>query len=373
LSIFSESVLYTKPEIEVTLQPTDSCLLLMQCHALTPHSLTHSLTRAHTHTLSLSLDSLCVVCSPTCFCALQHLLEMIHSGNKSVGGLKRRMTGYAILGFIRYGIDLWSSLVSLSSSSSLRVRRTVCVFTSTLHARTCSFTAGYYMILVTKRTQLACLGGHPIYGVADTGRKDKCVFCDSLFNQECRSAHLHDSLCVAYIYIPAPGVVPSKDSGVETKYKSLFFGVDLTNFYFSYSYDLTHTLQHNMTGMCVGCAPVCPPVLFCSCLFGDVQCLRTRTLVNSHLSSRFILFVCLFVFCLVLLRSSSSFFFFVLLLLLCVIILLLRSSSSFFFFVLLLLLCVIILLLRSSSSLCTSSSFFSCATCSSTAQVHDGL
>ena len=33
----------------------------------------------------------------------------------------------------------------------------------------------------------------------------------------------------------------------EKRYKDLFFGVDLTKgFYFSYTYDLTHTVQHNM-------------------------------------------------------------------------------------------------------------------------------
>ncbi len=33
----------------------------------------------------------------------------------------------------------------------------------------------------------------------------------------------------------------------EAQYKTLFQGLDLTkNFYFSYTYDLSHTLQHNM-------------------------------------------------------------------------------------------------------------------------------
>jgi hypothetical protein len=31
------------------------------------------------------------------------------------------------------------------------------------------------------------------------------------------------------------------------RYKGLFFGIDVTKFYFSYTYDITHTLQHNMT------------------------------------------------------------------------------------------------------------------------------
>ena len=46
---------------------------------------------------------------------------------------------------------------------------------------------------------------------------------------------------LACIYIPPIHPKSATDLGEETRYKSLFFGLDLTrDFYFSYTYDLTH-------------------------------------------------------------------------------------------------------------------------------------
>ena len=58
------------------------------------------------------------------------------------------------------------------------------------------------------------------------------------------------------IYIPQDigDTVPE-----ELKYKDLLYNMDLTNFYFSYTYDLTHTLQHNMTE-----ATASSPAIHCS-------------------------------------------------------------------------------------------------------------
>ncbi|KAK9499830.1 hypothetical protein O3M35_002791 [Rhynocoris fuscipes] len=79
------------------------------------------------------------------------------------------------------------------------------------------FMEGYYMILVTKRRRIATIGLHYIYKVEDT----------------------------TMIYIPHESIkIPHHD---ETRYVKMFQSIDLSsNFYFSYSYDITHSLQVNI-------------------------------------------------------------------------------------------------------------------------------
>ncbi|KAH9381086.1 hypothetical protein HPB48_010758 [Haemaphysalis longicornis] len=80
------------------------------------------------------------------------------------------------------------------------------------------FLEGYYIILITKRRRIAIVGHHTIYKVEDT----RMVY---LPNNTDHSIH------------------PD-----ENRYVKIFQNVDLSsNFYFSYSYDLTHTLQYNLT------------------------------------------------------------------------------------------------------------------------------
>ncbi|XP_053979279.1 polyphosphoinositide phosphatase isoform X2 [Hylaeus volcanicus] len=80
------------------------------------------------------------------------------------------------------------------------------------------FLEGYYIILVTKRCRVAVIGHHTIYKVEDT----------------------------SMIYIPNDTVRVFHPD--EQRYVKMFQSIDLSsNFYFSYSYDLTHTLQNNMT------------------------------------------------------------------------------------------------------------------------------
>ncbi|GAM26714.1 hypothetical protein SAMD00019534_098890 [Acytostelium subglobosum LB1] len=104
--------------------------------------------------------------------------------NANKEGLSRVCSSYGLLGFIRF-----------------------------LH--------GYYIILITKRRKVGLIGTHIIYGIDDT----------------------------TYVYIPT--TVPkanSPDFVDETRYKGLFLGLDLTkDFFFSYTYDITRTLQYNMT------------------------------------------------------------------------------------------------------------------------------
>lgn len=80
------------------------------------------------------------------------------------------------------------------------------------------FLEGYYMILITKRDRVALIGPHTIYKVEDT--------------------------CMLYI----PNIGTHYMHPDESRYVKMFQNVDLSsNFYFSYSYDLTHSLQYNMT------------------------------------------------------------------------------------------------------------------------------
>ncbi|XP_050993954.1 polyphosphoinositide phosphatase isoform X1 [Labeo rohita] len=86
------------------------------------------------------------------------------------------------------------------------------------------FLEGYYIVLITKRRKMADIGGHSIYKIEDTNM----------------------------IYIPNDSVRVTHPD--EARYVRIFQNVDLSsNFYFSYSYDLSHSLQHNMTLLQMPC------------------------------------------------------------------------------------------------------------------------
>lgn len=112
------------------------------------------------------------------------LLDAIDDGNKSSGGLKQKSSAWALLGFIR-------------------------------------FTGPYYMLLVTKRSQIAMLGGHNVYQIDDTE------------------------------LIPLTTAEASRSKSdkqpEEERYRAILNSLDLSrSFYFSYSYDITQSLQHNI-------------------------------------------------------------------------------------------------------------------------------
>ncbi|XP_014670628.1 PREDICTED: polyphosphoinositide phosphatase-like isoform X2 [Priapulus caudatus] len=80
------------------------------------------------------------------------------------------------------------------------------------------FLEGYYIILITKRRKVGIIGHHTVYKIEDT----------------------------SMIYIPNESVRQTDPE--ESRYSKTFQTVDLSsNFYFSYSYDLTHSLQYNCT------------------------------------------------------------------------------------------------------------------------------
>lgn len=112
------------------------------------------------------------------------ILNAVDEGNRATGGLKLKTAFWGLLGFVR-------------------------------------FTGPYYMIYVSKRSQVAVIGGHYIYQIDKT-----------------ESMALQTS---------AQAKVKSERHVDETRYLSILTNLDLSrSFYFSYSYDVTRTLQHNI-------------------------------------------------------------------------------------------------------------------------------
>ncbi|MCJ1477734.1 phosphatidylinositol-3,5-bisphosphate 5-phosphatase [Lambiella insularis] len=113
------------------------------------------------------------------------VLNAVDDGNKSSGGLKLRGSNWGLLGFVR-------------------------------------FTGDYYMLLITKRSQVAVLGGHYIYQIDGT----ELLSLSSVSSTRPKSDRHQD----------------------EARFVSILSNLDLSrSFYFSYCYDITHTLQHNIS------------------------------------------------------------------------------------------------------------------------------
>ena len=115
---------------------------------------------------------------------MNQLLNTVDDGNKASGGLKLKSSTWGLLGFIR-------------------------------------FTGGYYMLVITKRSQVAVIGGHYIYQIDGTELVSLNMSSSSRFKVD-------------------------KDAE-EARFIGILNNLDLTrSFYFSYSYDITRTLQHNI-------------------------------------------------------------------------------------------------------------------------------
>lgn len=116
---------------------------------------------------------------------INELLLALNSGNASSGGLHNILTCCGIIGLVR-------------------------------------FTANYYISVITKRSIVALLGGHYIYHIENTK------------------------------LIPLLSSVPQKkrdrNSGEEARYLAIWQNMELNKtFYYANTYDITHTLQHNLT------------------------------------------------------------------------------------------------------------------------------
>lgn len=116
---------------------------------------------------------------------MSELLSAVGDGNKSTGGMKLKCSTWGLLGFVR-------------------------------------FTGTYYMLLITKRSQVAMIGGHYVYQIDGTELVPLVTSQNSRFKPDSRNAE-------------------------ETRFLGILNNLDLSrSFYFSYSYDITHTLQHNI-------------------------------------------------------------------------------------------------------------------------------
>ncbi|RNE98480.1 putative synaptojanin (N-terminal domain), putative,inositol/phosphatidylinositol phosphatase [Trypanosoma rangeli] len=96
------------------------------------------------------------------------------------------------------------------------------------------FTKGYYLILVTQRRCVARLGYHRIFEVADVELVSLCIVepMSTLLTAASGSAFLGSRT-------------------TEDYYRSQFLSTSLKqHFYYSHTYDLTNTLQTNMTLLC---------------------------------------------------------------------------------------------------------------------------
>ncbi|ERF74320.1 hypothetical protein EPUS_02007 [Endocarpon pusillum Z07020] len=112
------------------------------------------------------------------------ILNAVDEAHKASGGLKLKSSTWGLLGFLR-------------------------------------FTGAYYMLFVTKRSQVAMIGGHYIYQVDGTELIPITTTSSTRFK--------------------------SDKNPEESRFVGILNNLDLTrSFYFSYSYDITRTLQHNI-------------------------------------------------------------------------------------------------------------------------------
>jgi hypothetical protein len=115
---------------------------------------------------------------------MHQLLNTIDEGNKATGGIQLKCSTWGLLGFIR-------------------------------------FTDAYYMVMITKRAQVAVIGGHYIYQVDGTEMIPLTTGSTSRFQKD--------------------------RNPEEARFLASLNTLDLTRgFYFSYSYNITRSLQQNM-------------------------------------------------------------------------------------------------------------------------------
>ena len=129
---------------------------------------------------------------------LADMLEMINEGNKSTGGLTKLANACGLVGFVKF-LDC------------------------------------YYFTLITQKRKVGCIGANFIYSIKATE-----IFAVKSRDEPDRNAFRH-------IWRKLNKKLNQTSAEIaESRYMGLFQFVDITkDFYFSYSYDLTHSLQHN--------------------------------------------------------------------------------------------------------------------------------
>ena len=120
------------------------------------------------------------------------VLNAVDDSNKATGGLQKVLTAWGIIG---------THPIYRINQGFIR------------------FTAGYYMSVITKRSPVALLGGHYVYHIDET----RLI---SIASDELRKLDKNQE---------------------EARYLSTLDHLDISKtFYFSYSYDITRTLQSNI-------------------------------------------------------------------------------------------------------------------------------
>lgn len=126
------------------------------------------------------------------------ILEMVNEGNRASGGLVKVCTAYGLVGFVKF-LDC------------------------------------FYFTLITQRKEVGCIGGNFIYTIKatemfsvkqpDSGNKNMFTKIWNKVNKKINQTSAEIA---------------------ESRYMGLFQFVDMTkDFFFSYSYDLTHSMQRN--------------------------------------------------------------------------------------------------------------------------------
>jgi hypothetical protein len=201
---------------------------------------------------------------------METMLDMIHEGNRATGGLRSVGSGFGIMGFVKF-LDC------------------------------------YYLNLITQRKKVGSLGGNLVYAVKATElfpiKPDPAVSVPEGSNssgamesqplnfdltrhshERAHQQHQHNPLLGMWSQVnrklnPTPGEIS------EARYLGLFQLVDLTkDFYFSYTYDLTNSLQHNMTAATSKTFP--PPPFKDMYAWNFYQTRELESLVG-HLNSSF--------------------------------------------------------------------------------------
>ena len=143
---------------------------------------------------------------------LEGLLEMINDGNKSSGGIKQVTVAYGLVGFVKF-LDC------------------------------------YYFTLITQRKKVGCVGSNTIYAIK---------------NAEMYAIRPTDSIgseiSLKSMWRKVNRKLSQTNTGTaESRYMGLFQFIDITkDFFFSYTYDLTHSLQHNFIMSSPNIFPVPP-------------------------------------------------------------------------------------------------------------------
>ena len=149
---------------------------------------------------------------------IQEMLDMIHNGNKNVGGLRPICKAYGIVGIIRF-LDC------------------------------------YYLTLITKRVKVGSIGGCAIYSIKST----ETFPLKAAEMQSSRPGSADSNMNVGGGADPSSMLLSLWNHGkrsvglgltnreiAELRYQGLYQVIDMSkNFFFSYNYDMTRSLQDN--------------------------------------------------------------------------------------------------------------------------------